>query len=120
MAAKKKAEEAKVTEEVVEDVEVEEIFDEDTETEETVKTESTEKEEKVGPIKGFFRKKKADFKEHPVKETGKLIGGAVVTVLTVIGGRTVYKAIADNSEITDVAIDLIEDKAEDVVETISE
>lgn len=123
MAAKKNVEEVKVTEEVIEEPEVK-VVEEPVAEEETVKeTEEepkAEEKKKENFIKRWANAQKKEWKEHPVKKTGKTLGQVAIGVLAVIGGKRVFDAVTDNSEVVETVVPALVDKVEDVAETTIE
>lgn len=119
MAAKKNVEEVKVTEEVIEEPEVK-VVEEPVAEEDTVKEAEepkVEEEKKENIIKRWASAQKKEWKEHPVKKAGKTLGQVAIGVLAVIGGKRVFDAITDNSEVVETVVPALVDKVEDVAET---
>ena len=123
MAAKKNVEEVKVTEEVIEEPEVEvveePVTEEATAKEAEKEPEATE-EKKENFIKRWASAQKKEWKEHPVKKAGKTLGQVTIGVLAVIGGKRVFDAVTDNSEVVETVVPALVDKVEDVAETTIE
>ena len=115
MAAKKN-ENVTVENEVVVDAKAEVV--ENTTANEVAEV-AAEPEKKVGFIKAWANNQKEEFKAHPVKKTLKTAGEAAVAVLTIIGAKTVFKAVTSNADTVSDFIDVAED-AVDIVDDVTE